>query len=386
MSNWGELHKRERQVIYELDEVDYKKVRPLFRALEYHLTSAAVLDGNCPGRVFVDAPANPRTAFMFSPEGCYLAGNPDNDAFNRALNGAIYAGEAFDAAYALCFVYHPESWQQRLQAILDPRLPIEMPRRHYVCRELKYDWRANVPDGFTVHRIDEALLDHPGLRIPDHVKGWMENNWGSTADFFQRGFGFITVYDHEFVSWSLTDCVSGYACEIGIRTLPSYRRRGLAAITAAAAVDHALANGLSMVGWQCPEDNLGSIGTAEKVGFQKERDYTMYYVFLDEVAHLAEMGHVAFKAGQYRETANLYERVFAMQDDSPNYFYYLAGRAWAALGNRDRAFERLNAAVDRGWTDIVHTEDCREFEVLHGTPEWAAVLERMQQSRRSDHV
>jgi RimJ/RimL family protein N-acetyltransferase len=47
-------------------------------------------------------------------------------------------------------------------------------------------------------------------------------------------------------------------------------------------VDHAFSLGLSLVGWQCPEDNLGSIRTAERVGFEKERDYTMYYVLLDE--------------------------------------------------------------------------------------------------------
>jgi len=39
---------------------------------------------------------------------------------------------------------------------------------------------------------------------------------------------------------------------------------------------------LSLVGWQCADDNLGSIRTAEKVGFERKRDYTMYYVFLDE--------------------------------------------------------------------------------------------------------
>jgi RimJ/RimL family protein N-acetyltransferase len=254
--------------------------------LEYHLTSAAVLGGNSPGRVFVDDPATPRTAFMFSPEGCYLVGNPDNDAFNRALNEAIHAGKAFDEADALFFVCHPESWQEQLRVVLHPRLPIEMARYHYVCCELKYDWRVDVPDGFTEHRIDERLLSRPRLRIPDHVTGWMKNNWGSVADFLQRGFGCVTIHDGEVVSWSLADCVSGDACEIGIRTLPAYRRRGLATITAAAAVDHALSNGFSMVGWHCAEDNLGSIGTAEKAGFERERDYTMYGVFLDEAEHL----------------------------------------------------------------------------------------------------
>jgi len=270
-------------VIYELNKAGYEKVHPLFRALEYHLTSAAVLDGNTPGKVFVDDPATPQTAFMFSPEGCYLAGNPANDAFNRALNEAIFAREIFGKeVHALFFVYHPEGWQEQLAIVLDPRLPIEMGRRHYICRKLKYGWRANVPAGFTAHHVDEALLNRPGLKIPDHMHGWMENNWGSTTDFLQRGFGFVTIHDEEVVSWSLADCISGDTCEIGIHTAEAFRRRGLATITAAAAVDYALSSGYAMVGWHCAEDNLGSIGTAEKVGFERERDYTMYYMFLKE--------------------------------------------------------------------------------------------------------
>jgi len=296
----------EGHVIYELNKADYEKVRPLFHPLAWHLTSAAVLNGNSPGKVFVDDPGTPQTAFMFSPEGSYLAGNPDNDAFNRAFNHAIHTGEVpGEKVNALFFVYHPESWEARLAALFDPRPPIAMQsrchvmkqprrhvmkqprrhvmkRRHYVCRQVRYDWRANLPDGFAVRRITEALLSQAGLSIPDHVHSWMENNWGSTADFLERGFGFVTIHDDQAVSWSLADCVSGDACEIGIRTAEGFRRRGLAAITAAAAVEYALSSGLAMVGWHCPEDNHGSIGTAEKVGFEKESDYTMYYILLQQ--------------------------------------------------------------------------------------------------------
>ena len=234
-------------MLYELNKPDYDKIRSLFHPLAWHLTSAAVLDGNNPGRVFVDDPANPQTAFMFSPEGCYLAGNPDNNAFNRALNHAIYAGEVpGEKVNALFFVCHPESWEARLAALLDPRPPVVMRRRHYVCRQVKYDWRANLPDGFAVHRISEALLNQAGLKIPNHVHSWMENNWGSTAGFLERGFGFATIHDDDVVSWSLADCVSGDACEIGIRTAEAFRRRGLATITVAAAGEYAVSNGFSI--------------------------------------------------------------------------------------------------------------------------------------------
>jgi RimJ/RimL family protein N-acetyltransferase len=271
------------KMIAELSKANYDMVRPLFRALEYHLSSAAVLDGNNPGKVFVDDRFNPQTAFMVSPEGCYLAGDPDNHAFNQTLNHALFGGEVFDwPVRELVFICHPEGWQERLATVLAPRQTVAIPRRHYVCRRVRYDWQANVPEGFAVRRIDAPLLDRPGLTIPSHVTDWAENNWGSLANFLHNGFGFATVHGDEMVSWSLTDCRSGDACEIGIHTAEAFRRRGLAAITAAATAGFALSHGFATVGWQCNLDNLGSIGTAEKVGFEKERDYTMRYVLPEE--------------------------------------------------------------------------------------------------------
>jgi RimJ/RimL family protein N-acetyltransferase len=269
--------------VHELKRVDYKRLRPLFDPLRYHLTSAAVLDGHCPGRVFVDDPSQPRAAFMLSPEGCYLAGDPANQAFSRSLNQSIVRQKALgDDVRVLFLVIHPEHWRERLPGVLAPHAPVEVKRRYYVCRRLRLDWRAHLPDGCTVHRIDRRLLEHPRLTLPDHVTHWMENNWGSIDRFLQDGFGFVTVSAGEIVSWSLSDCVSDDGCEIGIRTVPAHRRRGLATVTAAAMVEHALSHGFTMVGWHCPDDNLGSIGAAEKVGFQRERDYSAYYAFLDD--------------------------------------------------------------------------------------------------------
>jgi len=269
--------------MYELDPKDYESVQSLFEPLRYHLASAAVLDGNNPGRVFVDDVERPRSAFMLSPEGCYLAGDADDRAFNHALNRKIVHERALGETVRVLFlVVHPQSWRNRLPAILDPLSAVEVERRHYVCEEVRCDWRAVLPDGYAVRRIDRSVLDDARLTVPDHVTGWMRSNWGTIDRFMERGFGFATVHEDELVSWSLTDCVSGESCEIGIRTVPAHRRRGLATATAAAAVEHALSHGFTMVGWHCPEENLGSIGTAEKVGFRLERAYNAYYTRLDQ--------------------------------------------------------------------------------------------------------
>jgi RimJ/RimL family protein N-acetyltransferase len=269
--------------MHELKRPEYERVRALFHPLRYHLTSVAVLDGHCPGRVFVADPARPGAAFMLSPEGCYLAGDPADRVFSRALNQSIVRRRALGGDVRVLFlVIHPERWRERLPGVVAPHVPVEMRRRHYVCRVLRHDWRTHLPDGCTVHRIDRSLLERPWLTVPEHIRHWMENNWGSTDRFLRDGFGFVTVSVSEIVAWSLSDCVSGDRCEIGIRTAPAHRRRGLATVTAAATVEYALSRGFTMVGWHCPIDNLGSIGTAVRVGFHRERDYSAYYAFLDE--------------------------------------------------------------------------------------------------------
>jgi RimJ/RimL family protein N-acetyltransferase len=365
-------------MIYELDRTDYDEVRDLYEPFRYHLSSFAVLDANNPGKVFVDNRAAPLSSYMYSPEACYLTGSPDNEAFNRALNRAIFSRVAMggnDAAPS--FVLASDAWSARLKVICDPRPPLVLARRHYICRELAFDWRANLPDGFTVQIVDETLLNQPGLKMPDHIPSWIQNNWGSTAVFFEKGFGVVTLHDNKVVSWSMADCVSGDACEIGIHTDPEYRRRGLAAITAAAAVDYAQSHGLPTVGWQCGEDNPGSIRTAEKVGFKLERYYTMYYMFLDEAEHLSETAYIAFKANRYQDSADLCERVFALRNDMPHYIYHMAARAQAALGNTDQALAYLDEVANRKWPYRDFTESCTEFESLRGLPQWAALLDRM---------
>lgn len=267
--------------LHELRLAEYGSVQALFEPVRYHLTSAAVLDGNSPGRVFADDVSAPRTAFMFSPEGCYLVGDPTNGAFNRALSETVIERRILgDDVQVLLFVVSPQRWPERLRDVVRPRPLMETPRFHYVASSSRYDWRNRLPSGYVVRRIDEALLADAELSVPRHVTGWIQNNWGSIDAFLRLGFGYATVCKDEIVAWSLTDCVSGEQCEIGIHTAAGHRRRGLAAATAAAAVEHAFSEGYASVGWHCPQDNLGSIGTAERVGFQRERAYSTYSVEL----------------------------------------------------------------------------------------------------------
>ena len=362
-------------MLHRMPASDYCTVRELFLPVSHQLCSLAVLEGNSPGRVYVDDPALPQTAFMFAPEGCYLVGESGNALFNEALCKGIFAKDIFGTPVsALAFVVDPESWVDQLPTVFDPREPIVQARRHYVCEHVEHDWRGALPDSFDVHLIDEQLLDRTNLGIPEHVHGWITGNWGSVASFLERGFGAVTVHHNQVVSWSVCDCVTGDACEIGIHTLPEFRRRGLAAVTAAVAAEHALSAGYAQVGWQCAEDNLGSIGAAERVGFRLERHYTMYDFFLDECSHLLELGWASFKRREYIKTVQCDLRAFALDADVQPIHYHLVARAESALGRDEAALAHLRVAIDKGWSGHEHTEGCPEFDALRARPVWAELV------------
>ncbi len=368
-------------MIVELKKKEYPKVRSLFNALDYQLTIAAVIDGSSPGRIIADNPKAPTSAFICSVEGYYLAGDPQNGMFNQGLRDyiltTIFAGDTVrenDDDLVLCI--HPEDWQTKFDTLFPTRPPLQLPRLYYTCTEVKIDWQKKIPTGFSIHQLEPTFLGKKNIVIPDHILNWMRINWGSIDAFWKQGFGFCTVHEHEVVSWSLTDCVSRNRCEIGIRTKPEYRHRGLATLTAAATVDYALTHGYSQVGWHTNIENYGSIGVAENVGFIKTRDYTWHYCMIDEATHLAETGLRRFLQGLFALALDSYEKAFAKGAVS-YWYYHQAAQAAAALRKKQKALRLLNQAITEGWQNLEYTQECSEFDILHDTKDWHRLIKRM---------
>jgi RimJ/RimL family protein N-acetyltransferase len=383
-------------MIHELNKTDYPKVQTLFNELQWNLITKAVIDGNNPGRIYIDNVEKPKAAFMCTVEGYYLAGNTDNDAFNKSLNKLIFeklfAGDTIRKDETdIAIGFHPDTWKNKMPTIFKGRTPLTTARRHYTCTELKEkQWENHIPQGFQTQRATEDLLQTPQLEIPEHVTDWMKTNWGTISNFMKNGFGFCTLHDKQVVSWSIADCKSGNACEIGIHTHEDYRRQGLATLTAAAAVDYALSNGFTQVGWHCDEYNQGSIGVAEKVGFKLERKYIQYYACANEAHHLAETAQFHFRAKRYKEAIRNYGKFLAIpQEKLPNWLrevlpqelgvhYFRVALSKAAIGENKGSLEYLEKAVDHGWLHLDFLKSRTEFQSMHKTPAWNKILQKIQ--------
>jgi RimJ/RimL family protein N-acetyltransferase len=360
--------------IYELDRDEYYRVVPLFEGMEHHLIIYSAAEGTSPGKFYVDDVEAPRTAFLCTVEGYYLLGDPQNKAFNRALNELILeaifkGGQLREGEHEFTLYYHPDLWEEQMGVVFKGKHPLRAFRRHYSCQEVLLDWRRRIPEDFHILPIDAELLNRTQLANFIEVSSWINSNWNNEQEFLQLGKGFCTVHGDQIVSWCISDCASGNQAEVGIITDTAYRRRGLGTLTAASCVDSLLNSGFASVGWHCAQENLGSRGVAEKVGFELSHKYPIYFCVYDDALQLAINGNFRIREQLWVEALEWYDRAI-QYEHAPGWAFYDAACALTRLGDTEGAMERLYQALDKGWDNLDHTLVDDDLNVLHGTVEW----------------
>lgn len=266
--------------MHELPAAEYHKARPLFQAMDHHLAVNSILEGTLPAKIYTDHPVHPQVALTWTKHRFYLAGSEDNDQLNEALVRfftetiwplALQAGEGMFVLY-----YEPGHWELKLDAT-------KAQRQFYRFKELRYDWRTLLPEGFVLQFVDQPLLDHKHLENLDGLTEEVCSWFGSVQDFLDKCFGVCVLCGDEIVGWCLSEYNGADRCEVGIVTVEPYRQRGLATAMASALVEHALSKDISQIGWHCYASNMASGATARKVGFEKARDYAVYLARFDEI-------------------------------------------------------------------------------------------------------
>ncbi len=375
-------------MIHLLKGITYQQIRHLFHGLEdFQPMCTAVLDGIYPGKVWVDNLDDPQAAFLvtfLSGGGAawgFLAGKPDQLGFNTALNKAIFeekiAGKDVGMILMTC---SPENWNGQLETVGSPRQPISMLRQHFVCRKITFDWQNHQPEGYEIRPMDTGLLDRGNLQIPSPVKATLER-WSTIEDHRFQDYGYVVVHKNQIVSWATVDFVSSGAGDLGFETLPEFWRRGLGSMVAAVALKHGLEMGIE-IHWTCAEGNIGSLRTAEKLGLERERGYTMYLFAQDMLEHLAQLAYSYLSRSEYHQAIDCYERLFAQKYDAPSWAYFDTAQAWAALGEGEKALKYLRMAAERGWSAVGETEQSPEFQLFHNLPEWQEVVEQIKQNQK----
>lgn len=349
-----------------LDPTQYALARPIFHPLtDVHLSLAATLAGSAPGRVWLDNLDQPRIGYAISPEGHYLAGDPEQAASHDALKETI--------EHDAYLVVDPAEWASVRDRIWSNQVAQPHERCHLRFQQQRLaDWRARLPAEFEFVRVDAEFLQRSQLKNHDGVTRWI-TGWHSTADFLANGLGFCIVAGDTIASMSIMDCRWGETCEIGIRTDMTFRRRGLAALVVAGMVDACLAQGITTIGWHCLRTNIGSRRTAEKVGFAHVADYVAYSSFFPA----QNPGDLSPAAAA--NWASHFDWAIAID---PQYRLDAAA-AWALAGESTAALAHLRHVAANQTDDrlLPWLETAWVFASLRDLPEFQAVCAQVRDKR-----
>jgi len=103
-------------MVTKLQKDNYHKIKDMFTPLRFQLFPDAVLTGLQDGDIYVDDALNPGAAMMITREvWAYLAGDPNRDGFNQALNQAIFSKNITAEDSWGLLVSCPEAWEQVLK-------------------------------------------------------------------------------------------------------------------------------------------------------------------------------------------------------------------------------------------------------------------------------
>ena len=267
-------------MIYELRKSEYAKIQPLFKELSFTLSDDAVIKGIRPGKIYVDNVTNPKTAFVWAkPSEFCLAGYPDNDQFNSSLQHLVdekIMPELLSHNIKFSVLYcSADAWDSKIKFIFKNQSAKKNYRWLHTFKELKVGWKAKIPSGFHIERIDEVFLKSKNLLNIKKVYDYIFFNWNCIEDYIQKGFGFCLLYAHEIVSWCISGNNVGNKCKITIGTEEKYRNKGFASLISSIFLEHCHKDNLIPF-WHCGTENLASIAVAEKMGFEKELLYPVY--------------------------------------------------------------------------------------------------------------
>ncbi|OGO28249.1 MAG: hypothetical protein A2136_05665 [Chloroflexi bacterium RBG_16_54_11] len=223
----------------------------------------AVLGGGNAGRIFVDDPAHPRTAYAWERDDgtLYQGGVKDSEALQQMVgllrqDGPVVLG--FRDGDSEVEQFPPE-----------PQLGAE-------CVELERPAKGSdlseyliLPPGFEIHRMGRELLEK-SPRLDETLF-----RYGSLDRYLETGLDVCIMRGDEFVCEAGADMQIDGVREVGVVTEHAYRGGGgFGKLVTAHLLQWCDELGCSTY-WDCVKLNIASLKIARKLGFRNERSYKL---------------------------------------------------------------------------------------------------------------
>ncbi|MCX6344108.1 MAG: GNAT family N-acetyltransferase [Armatimonadetes bacterium] len=269
-------------MISKVDPADYGSIRHFFDELYQSLPIEAIIAGNSKATIWIDNASSPRATFVWDRAHCYyFGGDGTNNEFNnelRSLLAEFVIPDSITRGRRVFKLYYTnEGWESVLPTVFVASTLTKRARQFYALPDCEFQEISRcVSEDVRVEQVSNSILHNTKIGNVGCMCEEILSSWQTIEEFLNIGFGYCVVQENDIVCWCLAEYVSGRKCGIGIETVQPYEKRGFATLAATAFISHCLSHGIAPH-WDSWADNIGSIRVAEKVGFRKVLDYSVYY-------------------------------------------------------------------------------------------------------------
>ncbi len=365
---------------YGLTIREFTKIRPLLDKCLPDPMLYTVIEGNQPGRVFVDDREEPGCAYIWPrTEYSYIVGGSSSLDFYQSIHDLIEMeilpvmernGMGF-----ISIIPFTEAHREIFLELFNDRHPLSLGVNTFSFDEERFQnshlTDYSLQDSFTLGMVDRGVLDLP---VNEHIKEDIRYCWGSIGRFLELGMGTCILEGGKVASCCYALAYGAGSYHVNIWTAREYRRRGFAKIVCAAFIDRCLTEGKALY-WLCDRDNLASRCLAESLGYEYQGDLYPVDVPCNPFEFYLGLGeHFLYTLQCYDQASQLYETAFTLGDADKDAFYR-AAIALARAGYREKALVRLEEAIKKGWDDVESLLAEDGLMSLRDDPRFGSLLE-----------
>ncbi|KOR90752.1 GNAT family N-acetyltransferase [Paenibacillus solani] len=268
-------------MIVELNKEEYYKISYIADQCK-NIEVRAVVQGNNPGRVYVDRETEPTAALIWiqGQQGFQIVGDPQSEGFLTGLNDYMITHvEPVLKKQNISVVEmgaNLDTWDSTISTIFNNRNVLSDIQHVFYSEGNLLARRPDLSDPPAIHRIDRDLLESRRLDNHSFLEKKLLHFWDSMDAFLQQGFGYYVEEDNNLVSLCFSAFVAGQTHAIDIETIEGYRKRNYGVQAATAYVKECSQKGIQPY-WDCSPDNTGSIRIAEGIGMIPDFDYRIFW-------------------------------------------------------------------------------------------------------------
>ena len=266
-------------------------IHPLKNVTINNLFARSVIEKHVLGTVYVDNLEKPKVFYVVHPYGMALFyGETDDSVFLRNFRAHMFNQHKSRQKEEWLQVF-PSEWETKIDNMLGDDVingednekqqytartkknnnVVKYTRVNFTFNREKYEVfkKENITEQYTIIKTDNRLFSEMnGSVVP-------KNFWNNEKDFAEKGIGFSIIYEGKLITTAFSAFIHDNLLELGMETIPEYRKKGFAKYACAKLIDYCIENEYEPV-WACRADNYGSYYLAQKLGFEPVK-YLPYY-------------------------------------------------------------------------------------------------------------